>query len=229
MPTYTGNANADYIGPYTGVGAYTVNGGNGGDTIEGYTSGDRLNGEAGADVIYGYFGNDTIDGGTGNDTIFGEEANDMIYGQDGNDYLDGGNNADTIYGGGGNDYIVGDYGSEYGQDVLYGGTGNDTIEGGADSDIYRFVFNADGKDLIYDSAGDYDKLDIDGVANIAALEIHLATVVGGSANDVIIYTDADAADGTLSEYILVKDYFTSGQVEFLEVNGTEYWFSDYIV
>lgn len=237
MATYYGDTNSanynDYMGPYTGPN--TLYGGAGNDTIEGYTDADRLDGESGDDLLFGWFGNDTMFGGTGNDELWGEDNNDIISGGDGNDSLVGGNNNDTLNGNAGNDVLYGDYySSETGQDILSGGAGSDTMYGGVNNDTYIYNFNADGFDFVYDAAGDYDTLRVNGVSNISQIEVHRGSVIGESDNHVIIYTDADAADSVLSEYVLVANYFNGssyaeGRIEYLNVNGTQYWFSDYIV
>ncbi len=86
---------------------------------------DILNGDAGADHIYGYDGADIINGGAGNDLIFGGSGNDIIDGGADNDVIDGDSGDDTINGGTGNDTIYGGRGD----DALSGDAGNDTIYG----------------------------------------------------------------------------------------------------
>lgn len=226
MATYYGTAGNDYIGPYTGVN--TIYGGAGNDIIEGYTDADRLEGESGNDTIWGWFGDDTILGGDGDDALFGEDNNDYISGGNGNDVIYGGNNADTLLGGSGNDYIVGDYDpwGEIGQDVMYGGPGNDTLQGGGDNDFYGYTFNSDGQDHIYDSAGDYDTLRVNGLT--------LGQIgVTRYGDDVFVYARSDASDGVLDEYVRVYNYFSGssyaeGKIEFLNVNGSNYTFDSYI-
>jgi Ca2+-binding RTX toxin-like protein len=237
MPTYTGGAGNDSMGQYSGVGAYTVYGGAGNDTINGYTGSDYLMGEDGDDRIYGGFGNDTILGGNGNDILDGWDNNDRIDGGAGNDTIYGGNNADTITGGLGNDRIYGDddaYG-EVGKDVLSGGAGNDSLYGGADGDIYLFTFNSDGMDFVIDTKNDgsYDTLRINGVTALNQLTIKSASVIGHSSSNLLVYTDADKADGVLSEYVEVVNYFNGsgygvGKIEWLDVNGSNFSFDTVI-
>jgi len=60
----------------------------------------KLVGNEGDNIFFGYQGNDTITGGAGKD---------LMYGGEGNDILDGGIGADSMYGGAGNDtYYVDD-------------------------------------------------------------------------------------------------------------------------
>lgn len=211
----------------------TYYGGTGNDTIYGYTDADRLSGDDGDDQITGWFGNDTIFGGNGNDFLDGWDNNDNINGEAGNDTIYGGNNADTINGGAGSDYIYGDYDTEVGQDVMSGGTGNDVLQGGNDNDTYIFNFNSDGRDIFYDSQGDYDTVIIGGVSNISQLTITTADVIGGSANDLLIFTDADAADLSLTEYVQINNFYSGGsfgegRIEYLHVNSSTFWLSDYV-
>lgn len=237
MPTYTGGAGNDSIGAYSGVGAYTVYGGAGNDTINGYTGSDYLMGEDGDDRIYGGFGNDTILGGNGSDYIDGGDNNDRIDGGAGNDVIVGANNADTITGGAGDDIIYGDYDpwGNIGKDVLSGGAGNDDLYGGADGDIYLFTFNSDGQDFVIDTKNDgsYDTLRINGVTALSQLTIKSASVIGHSSSNLLVYTDADKADGVLSEYVEVVNYFSGsgygvGKIEWLDVNGSNFSFDTVI-
>jgi Ca2+-binding RTX toxin-like protein len=237
MPTYTGGAGNDSIGAYGGVGAYTVYGGAGNDTIKGYTDSDYLMGEDGDDKIYGGFGNDTILGGNGSDYIDGGDNNDRIDGGAGNDVIVGANNADTITGGAGDDVIYGDYDpwGNIGKDVLSGGPGVDYLYGGADGDIYLFTFNSDGIDVINDTKNDgsYDTLRISGVSALNQLTIKPGSAIGGTSTSVYVYTDADKADGVISEYVEVANYLSGsgygvGKIEWLNVNGSNFSFDTVI-
>lgn len=201
-----------------------------------------LFGTTSADAIYGNGGNDTIDGDAGNDSLYGDDGDDLIWGWTNDDLLSGGNgndtlvgeyNNDTLYGGAGNDILYGGYNGDGGNDVLFGQAGNDVLYGGQLNDFYGFTFNSDGRDVIYDSQGEYDTLRIDGVSNITQLTIKSASVIGHSSNHIIVYTDTDALDGNLDELVEVQNFyngsaFGAGRVEYLNVNGTNYWFSDWI-
>lgn len=229
MATYYGDSGNNYIGPYSGPN--TIFGGAGNDTLEGYTDNDRLDGEDGNDLLLGWFGNDSLYGGNGSDTLYGEDNNDLLSGGEGNDYLLGGNNNDTLYGNAGNDILWGDDDDLYsGSDVLAGGAGDDTLFGGGESDFYIFTFYGDGKDYIYDSSGSYDELRINGVSNLSGLQFFRATAFGSTNdnNDLVIRRAGDTA---MSEYIVVDDYWSgsaagAGRIEYLNVNGSYYWFND---
>ncbi len=90
---------------------------NGGDTLTGNSSVNKIYGFGGNDTIDGNTGNDTLDGGLGNDTIEGGSGNDIILGGAGNDNITGGTGSDTVIGGAGSDTMDGGTGSTY-YDVL---------------------------------------------------------------------------------------------------------------
>lgn len=80
-------------------------GGDGNDTLDGWTNDDELNGGNGVDTLLGWTGNDTLNGGA---------DPDYLYGEGGDDRLGGGSGNDTLVGGAGNDLIFGDAGTDYG-------------------------------------------------------------------------------------------------------------------
>lgn len=206
----------------------SYNGTSGNDSISGSTSADSINGMAGNDTVRASGGNDTVYGGAGDDDLYGQNENDLIYGQDGSDWMVGGENNDTLSGGNGRDFIFGDYddGSGIGTDRLSGGAGDDDLYGGGASDYYIFNFGTDGADYIYESSGDYDTL----IINITYGDLGVTDggAIGESLNDLLIYSQADAADGVLSHYVLVKDHFSAGKaVELISVSGSEYSWVDF--
>lgn len=72
----------------------TINGGDGGDSIDGSGFVDRINGDAGDDTIMGLDGADVISGGVGSDEIRGDDSNSGTGG------------ADTIVGGVANPLVI---------------------------------------------------------------------------------------------------------------------------
>ncbi|CAK6689184.1 hypothetical protein IFHNHDMJ_00557 [Synechococcus sp. CBW1107] len=100
-----------------GHGALIVNGN------ELYAHGDRIDGGAGNDTIYGWAGNDWLIGGSGDDVLNGGRYHDRLDGGAGNDLLIGETGSDTLDGGDGNDRLL----SGVGSDTLIGGTGDDWL------------------------------------------------------------------------------------------------------
>lgn len=94
--------------------AEAVEGTEGDDVINGFTSDETINGGDGDDAIYGHEGADTILGGAGNDDLEGGEGQDALFGGAGDDQLRGGNAADALYG-------------DEGSDALYGGEGSHRV------------------------------------------------------------------------------------------------------
>ena len=54
------------------IGADTLNGGGGADSITGFAGNDTINAGGGADTVFGGAGNDTVDGGASDDRIYGD-------------------------------------------------------------------------------------------------------------------------------------------------------------
>jgi len=112
------------------IGAFEVNGGNGGDTeIVGktVTVPVTLRGGSGTNLLEGGGGANSLVGGPGEDTLIGHGSNDRLYGGPGNDRLYAGpGNGERLYGGPGNDRL---YGGPGNNDRLYGGPGNDLLKG----------------------------------------------------------------------------------------------------
>jgi Ca2+-binding RTX toxin-like protein len=142
----------------------------------GTNSVDYMQGNNGADRLYGQGDMDEIRGGKGDDRIYGENDDDVLYGDDGNDLIYGGYDDDEMYGGTGNDELYGEAGTDRleggaGNDYLDGGTGADTMVGGVGNDTY-FVDNAN--DVIDDQG---DTTDEDTVIIMATIRYTLASNV----------------------------------------------------
>lgn len=130
----------------TGGGDDIVYAGGGNDYINGGDGNDKLYGDDAYDSAI--FGDDTINGGHGDDYLSGGAGDDILAGEEGNDRLNGGEGKDILSGGRGDDYLTGGNGN----DSLTGGVGNDHLHGGAGDDSY-VIASGDGKDTIYDIAG----------------------------------------------------------------------------
>jgi Ca2+-binding RTX toxin-like protein len=139
-----------------------------------YTFGSEFNdagaiaimGGSGADHLYGRGGDDTIDGGSGADVIEGNDGIDRIAGGAGADYLEGNDGNDVLVGGAGADILEG--GAD--DDHLDGGGATDILRGGAGYDSYVFGPDRGGDDLIVDSDGVGEILDVAPNGTSRALE-----------------------------------------------------------
>lgn len=146
-------------------GVEVVNGGSGGDWIDGSGSaqGVTITGGAGYDGLIGSDFADTLNGGTGWDYLQGGAGNDTLNGGDGG--------GDTLYGGDGNDRLYVDAG-----DQLFGGAGYDTlyIRGTLG---FALSMSDSGVEVVYGG---------DGVDSIYAYDMtESATIAGGAGNDSI--------------------------------------------
>ena len=149
---------------------------------------DTANDTGGHDYVEGELGADVIFGGVNgsDDILYGNEGNDVILGDNGElDFaLNGDTNLDTLDlirsyrdGLGGTDIISGDQGD----DVLIGGTGGDEMYGdnaGASSGA------ADGEDIMLG-----DNADIFLIGTVGRLKVQVAEMTTGTAVDLITTTD----------------------------------------
>ena len=150
---YGGSGNDTIFGSDTGQGRAAwgndwVSGGAGSDTLvfSQTTSAVTLNGDAGADVIYGGSNNDSVWGGSEDDIIFGGVGHDQIVGGTGQDDIEGESGIDRIWG-------------DVGVDTIDGGSGNDLLVGGADADWLQggsgadtFLYGASHSGLTWETA-----------------------------------------------------------------------------
>jgi Ca2+-binding RTX toxin-like protein len=119
--------------------SFTIDVGNGNDSVDAGDGNDSIRGGDGNDSIRGRSGDDRIDGGNGNDSCSGEGGDDDLSGGAGVDSLAGGIGNDKMSGDDGNDLVSGDDGDDSiqggsGRDTLSGGNGRDRVDGGADDD-----------------------------------------------------------------------------------------------
>ncbi|QQA41924.1 family 16 glycosylhydrolase [Pelagovum pacificum] len=128
------------------------------------TTGGRLRGGGGADVLAGSGDRDIVDGFSGADALGGGPGDDHLRGGDGDDWLDGGEGDDRLFAGHGDDLLTagdgrdvlrGDAGRDLlragaGDDRLFGGDGDDQMSGGAGRDVLK---GGDGDDLLEGGAG----------------------------------------------------------------------------
>lgn len=134
--------------------------------------GNRINGTASADLLFGTLANDSLYGLGSNDTLYGNNGDDLIYGGAGSDRLDGQGGNDLLEGGEGNDFLD-DYA---GTNSLYGGAGNDYLTGR--NGVGNILDGGAGNDSIF-------------IADQGAVVIE-----GGSGKDNISFGTTAATDGT---------------------------------
>ncbi|MEM8591903.1 MAG: type I secretion protein [Pseudomonadota bacterium] len=137
------------------------------DTVDGNAGADAIFGNQGDDLLSGSSAGDRIEGGGGDDVINGgaapgEERPDIIsiYTEDGRRFDQFGNllgaDDDVLIGGAGDDVLKGSAGHDrldggQGQDTLKGGSGSDSLNGGAGEDVLRGGRDAD---ILAGGAGD---------------------------------------------------------------------------
>lgn len=159
--TYSGSGLSKNLYPTGSKLNATAFGREGNDDIRGSnfdnatTYGETLNGDDGADTIYGNKGDDTLFGGDGGDTLYGGDGDDVLRGQKHADTLEGGSGSDRLYGNNHADTLKG--GS--GVDFLYGGTGNDELRGGTEDDV---LYGNGGNDELWGDANEDDLFGGDG-------------------------------------------------------------------
>ncbi len=122
-----------------GLGAETIKGGAGVDTLD-FRSGGGLKVDLNGGLGTGHAKNDVYSdiervrgSSTGDDTLIGNGLNNTLMGHGGHDSLAGGSGIDQVEGGSGNDTLAGGVAA----DSLYGGAGNDSfllLPSGSDAD-----------------------------------------------------------------------------------------------
>lgn len=162
-----GNGNDFYDGQF-GTVTGQILGGDGDDTFRPGHGAETINGGNGTDLLdfrYGFGVGIALDGSFANtcdaagDVYAGIET---IYGSRiGADHLRGDAGANTLMGFGGHDTLDG----AGGNDTLTGGAGVDTLTGGLGDDVFVFVLQTDGGDVITDfssnAAGNNDSIRVD--------------------------------------------------------------------
>ena len=110
------------------------------DILAGDLRDNRINGDAGADVLYG-------GPGGGDDLLMGGVGDDRLYGGIGNDTLDGGPGADR----------------------LWGGPDDDMLDGGEGDDVFVMAAGG-GNDTVLDFGNGEDRIDLTAFAEIQSVE-----------------------------------------------------------
>jgi Ca2+-binding RTX toxin-like protein len=125
-----------------------VSGGDGNDLLWGLGGNDYLEGGENAAGVDPRFG-DTLDGGSGDDTLDGQGGGDSLIGGDGDDVIGGGGGSDIVQAGRGMDTIYGGEGFDTlfgggGNDEFYDGLAADRLVGGRGDDTFFIGVEADG-------------------------------------------------------------------------------------
>lgn len=178
---------------------------------------DRLYGEGGNDILFGFGGDDQLYGGTGNDVLLGYDGIDNLFGGNGSDFLAGGNGVDTLDGGLGSDKLYGGLGndilgSKTGDDFTgygiidgmvsgneyTGGSGADTLNGSRYGDTYYFD-TGDGMDTIDETGGLSGEAYADQIIlgnGITASDVWMTreNTFGNGKTDLLINFDNDSTD-----------------------------------
>lgn len=191
-----------------------MNGGSGGDQVDGSGFNDALGGAGGDDTMDGGSGDDTLSGGDGNDSIEGGAGADKLRGRIGSDTIEGGGEADTISGGDGADRLDGGAGDDRlnggaGADTLFGGTGFERLKGGTEADTFLFTDIGESSPAAPDLITDLQPLDFIDVSAIDAdtttfgnQDFNRVTEVGSGAGE---YTVAYDGHRTLFEFYVNGD------------------------
>ncbi len=212
----TGGAVALYFGTgstLTNATFLRINGGAGGDIVAMVPNqvaplaspfGLWIEGNGGADSLYGTGFADTLFGGDDADLLVGHAGNDYGDAGAGGAVMDGGTGNDTLVGGAGNDGLVGREGGDSlngagGDDSMVGGDGADTFVGGEGNDTFRG--QGDGPDAAYGGAGD-DLLELGNGGGVISSGAGNNTLRGGTGNDMAlsdgvgadVFEDAGAGD-----------------------------------
>ncbi|MGH6736957.1 MAG: calcium-binding protein [Methyloceanibacter sp.] len=145
-------------------------------TINGNPGADTLFGAGGADTINGLGNNDALFGEAGVDTLNGGEGNDLLVGGEGSDVFNGGAGADTLLGGEGDDtfFILG---NESLNDTIIGGPGTDGFLAFGTVTLAGFNATAQGIEQWAANGGGVFGTGAANVFNFAALQVNQAAFI----------------------------------------------------
>jgi len=212
----------------------TIIGEQGGDLIDGAQSGLklRIEGNQGADTIYGSVFDDTIFGHAGNDFILGNFGADNISGDDGDDLILGDwgralDASDQVYLPRNNDVLASLQTLNGGAgDEINGGLGDDTIIGGAGSDLISDEDNntvaiGDNGKINYDLTGVMTSIRSTSTDQGGDDQIEVGdgnnTIIGGFGNDKI--TTGSGSDDIFGDNGVID--YVNGDAVRLSTNDDE--------
>ncbi|MGZ0163791.1 MAG: hypothetical protein ACKVII_07730 [Planctomycetales bacterium] len=197
-----GQDTIDVSGVTDGFIGFTIDGGNDADAISlplapVAATGTSIN----ANSAFGGSGDDTITGGLGDELIDGGEGSDSIVGNEGADTLLGQGGDDTIEGGAGADSIDGHAGNDVlngngDEDTLNGGAGEDRLVGGGSSDT---LYGGAGNDVAIGNSGNDLLVGHSGSDTLDAGDGN-DRLVGGLDSDLLVGgADDDLIDGGVEQ------------------------------
>jgi Ca2+-binding RTX toxin-like protein len=174
-----------------------------------------IEGNGGADSLYGTGFGDTLFGGDDADLLVGHAGDDHGDAGAGGATMDGGTGGDTLVGGAGHDGLVGREGNDLllgagGNDLMSGGDGADSFDGGEGNDT--FLGEGNGADTAFGGVGD-DLLEAGADGSVLVAGTGNNTLRGGKGADWAL-SDGGGEDrfdsaGEGDDVWLVLDY-TSG-------------------
>ena len=162
---------------------------------------EHLQGSTLADILVGDLRDNRINGDAGDDVLYG--------GPDGgDDLLTGGTGDDRLFGGKGDDTLAG--GS--GKDQLAGGPGNDSLDGGEGDDTFVFAPGG-GDDTLLDFGNGDDRIDLTAFADIQSgadlfmeqLESKLVIDLSGHGGGTVTLLDYNEAESMDAYFIFIQD------------------------
>lgn len=165
------------------------------ENIVGANYADSIQGDAGANRLFGGGDNDTIGGGDGANYIRGEDGSDSLVGGSDFDDINGNMGEDTVSTGAGDDWCVGGRDNDLlrgddGADFVYGNLGDDTCDGGTGADTVR---GGQGADSLTGGAG----------ADFLSGDKGDDTLAGGAGADVF-HTFSDAGLDRVIDFSLAE-------------------------
>ncbi len=167
------------------------------------STGNKLYGNQGDDMLKGMRGNDTLHGGKGNDTLYGGDGNDNLNGEIGDDALKGENGRDTLTGGPGADKL---FGGEFDAETMTPGE-DDQMDGSMNVAL-GIITGGDTASYSKSDAGitiDLGKPPVMGMGGDAEGDslVGIENIVGSMHDDVLKGADAPASGASMGNNVLM--------------------------
>jgi Ca2+-binding RTX toxin-like protein len=190
------------------------------EIIEGSNGGETLTGDGSDNRIYAYGGNDQLEGGDGNDILRGGSGTDTLLGQAGNDILIGGQGNDSMTGAAGVDVFL----WEKNDQAVAGAPAVDTVSdfdvssissGGDIIDLGDMLIGEGHIDAFAGNLTNYLHFELVGVDTV----LHISTVgdfFGGfilaDADQQIVFESVDFVTGSGSDQDIISELLNSGKL-----------------